>query len=426
MKKKNFLNKLLILAVLISPIIVNAEEEAKDYIICGNNKKFPTVIGTLISTLYVIIRILVPILLIISGIISFLKATFSSKVEESIDQAKKSLIKNIISAVIIFFIVSILNFVIRLVAGTNNSFTSCINCMIHPDECRQENSNIAKLCPGLLSDQDNYDENCNYIGPDKDKTDYSTGETGIADAPAGSTGSTIGHILRDNPNSSGSEYFKKSTYSGYSYYVYTPKQIDSDKAALIVYLHGRGGSGTTEAPLRKDGGGGFFHEVEKNNKEYPAYILILQVPSPSHFPAKTAMEIIKKLIEENNIDEKRVSIWGYSMGAEAMPAIVNAYPNFFASAVFIAKGNDASVTGFKTVPTYGFYRLGDPYGAVTNTPKVINKIKEIGNAYIKQYPALPNNGNGHVNMPNIVLEDTNIGNGYSTIIDWVLDQRRTD
>ena len=92
----------------------------------------------------------------------------------------------------------------------------------------------------------------------------------------------------------------------------------------------------------------------------------------------------------------------------------------------LLSSNELYVTGFKTVPTYGFYRLGDPYGAVTNTPKVINKIKEIGNAYIKQYPALPNNGNGHVNMPNIVLEDTNIGNGYSTIIDWVLDQRRTD
>jgi dienelactone hydrolase len=435
MKKKKILKYISVLAILISPIIVYAADEytTDEYIVCGNNRKFPTIIGQLVSTIYVIIRIIVPILLVITGIISFMKATFSSKVEESIDKAKKSLVKNIISAAIIFFIVSILNFVIRLVAGTNNSFTSCINCMIHPNECKTTKSDVAQLCPGLLSEQKYYNENCEYIGPDKEKKDYSTGETGIADTPAASTGSTIGHTLRDNPNSTGSDKFKKYTYSGYSYYVYTPKQIDGDKAALIVYLHGRGGSGTTEAPLRKDGGGGFFHEVEKNNKEYPAYILILQVPSPSHFPAKTAMEIIKKIIEENNIDEKRVSIWGYSMGAEAMPAIVNANPNFFASAVFIAKADgSAQISGFKTVPTYGFYRLKDSTGAVTGTPKIVNRIKALGQekAYIKEYPAPTKQKDGytegHAYMPKIVLEDTNIGNGHTTIIDWVLDQRRTD
>ena len=430
MKKNKTLNKLIILLTLLTPTIINA----KELIVCGENKKFPTVIGTLISTVYTIIRILVPILLVISGIISFFKVTFNGNVEDSLDKAKKKLVTNIISAIVIFFIASIINFVIGLAAGKNNSFTDCMYCMLHPEECEQTDSEVATLCPGLISEQYKYNSDCTLKDEYKngEKIDYSnTGDTKVpaySNTIASAGGGAIARTLRDNPNATGSEYFKKNTYSGYSYYLYTPKQIDSDKAALIVYLHGRGGSGTTEAPLREDGGGGFFHEIEQNKKEYNAYILVLQVPSPSHFPPKTAMEIIEKIITENNINEKRVSIWGYSMGAEAMPAIVNTYPNFFASAVFIAKGATATVTGFKTVPTYIFYRTGDTTGTEVASPQILRALKNIGleKAYMKIYPRPTNGEFPHANMPKIVLEDTNLDDNYSTIMDWVLDQRRTD
>ena len=280
MEKKKSLSKISILLILLTPTIINA----KEYIVCGTDKKFPTVIGTLISTVYTIIRILVPILLVISGILSFLKVTFSNNVEESLDKAKKKFITNIIAAIIIFFIASIINFVIGLAAGKNNSFTDCMYCMLHPNDCEQIDSDVATLCPGLISEQNKYNPDCTLKDPNQtgERIDYSkTGDTKVPaykNTIASAGGGAIARSLRDNPNSTGSEYFKKNTYSGYSYYLYTPKQIDSDKAALIVYLHGSGGEGTTEGPLRTDGGGGFFHEIEQNKKEYNAYILIIQTP----------------------------------------------------------------------------------------------------------------------------------------------------
>ena len=433
MKRKKTLTKLSILLILLTPTIINA----KEYIVCGTDKKFPTVIGTLISTVYVIIRILVPILLVISGILSFLKVTFSSNVDESLDKAKKKFISNIIAAIIIFFIASIINFVIGLAAGKNNSFTDCMYCMLHPDECKQIDSDMATLCPGLISDQDKYNSDCTLKDPDKkgEKIDYSyTGETGVpaySNTIAKAGGGAIARSLRDNPNSTGSDKFKHFDYiNGYSYYLYTPKQIDSDKAALIVYMHGTGGTGGGYERLKEDGGGGFLYEVENNNKEYPCYILIVHAPyvaSTYGYSTSDVTGIINDALEKNNnIDPKRISIWGYSLGAEAVPNLVNANPKMFSSAVLLAigySGMEKAGTGFETVPTYGFYGVEDFTPAITVTPKFIETLKSKGyTAYLRTYPS----PQGHPKLPNTVLEDTNRGNGFTTIRDWVLDQRRTD
>ena len=432
MKRRNILVKIAIILTLLTPTIISA----KEYIVCGNNKKFPTVLGTTISTLYVIIRILVPLLLVITGIISFFKATISSNADEALNKAKSKLITNIIAAIIIFFIASIINFVVGLAAGKNNNFSSCMNCMLHPKECRQVDSNMATLCPGLLSEQDKYNPDCtpketNNHNP---KTNYlNTGKTGVPATPriTGSAGGgAIATTLKNNPNSNGSKKFQHFDYiNGYDYYLYTPQQIDNDKAALIVYLHGTGGTGGDYARLKSDGGGGFLHEVEDNNEEYPCYIVVVHAPyiaSKNGYSASDVIGIINDALQKNdNIDPKRISIWGYSLGAEAVPGLVNANPTMFSSAVLLALGGSwqTNTTGFDKVPTYGFYGVEDRTGATTNTPRFINLLKNRNfPAYLRTYPS----PQGHAYLPNTVLEDKNIGNGHTNIINWVLNQRRTD
>lgn len=177
MRKKIF-NILLFFLLLMVPVCVNAA----DFLLCGNEKKFPLVFAQVTSVLFVIIKIIVPILLVIMSMISFFKAIISGKVDDELNKAKQVLVHRIIAAVVIFFTVSIVNFVIALVAGRNNSFSSCLNCMIRPDNCEQVDGEIAQLCPGLLSQQKDYDANCKYIGPKGERIDYSdTGDTGVPD-----------------------------------------------------------------------------------------------------------------------------------------------------------------------------------------------------------------------------------------------------
>lgn len=136
---------------------------ATDYVVCGNNKRFPLVFASMFSTLITIIKIGVPIFLVIGGMISFLKVTFSSNVDEDLKKAKNKLINSIIAAFIVFFVVSIVNFVISFVIGSNNDITSCVKCFLDPNSCAHVDSSGVKICPGLMEDQDKYDDDCNLI-----------------------------------------------------------------------------------------------------------------------------------------------------------------------------------------------------------------------------------------------------------------------
>ena len=194
---------------------------------------------------------------------------------------------------------------------------------------------------------------------------------------------------------------------------------------MIVYLHGSGGEGTTEAPLRTDGGGAFFHEIEENKKEYNAYILVIQTPYHGWIPSTVAIPIINKVVQENNIDNKRISLWGYSLGANATAAIIHSYPNYFSCAIIMSSQIDIAYVNtikksFSSTPTYFLHGDSDPYAGGSNL--LYDAIKSEGaQTHKKIYP-----GQGHPLLPNVVLEDTNIGNENITIMDWVLRQKRTD
>lgn len=224
MRKKIFA-KILFFLLLMVPVCVNAA----DYMICGNNKRIPLVFGQVFSIIFIIIRILVPLLLVIMSTITFFKAIFSGKVDDELKKAKDVFIHRIIAAVIIFFIVSIANFVIGLAVGTNNSFSSCLNCMIHPDNCGKDNGEIAKLCPGLISQQNDYDDNCNYIGDKKERTDYSnTGDTKIPNSEKPS----------NNNSNYSNNYSNNVVTNNSSSNIPKPDKIDVKKIDGVTYFNG--------------------------------------------------------------------------------------------------------------------------------------------------------------------------------------------
>lgn len=142
--------------ILMSPQIVFATE----YIVCGDDKHIPKVIGDLFSALMVVVKIIVPILLVVSGMISFLKVVYSGNTDDDMKKAQKKLINNIIAAVVIFLVVSIISFVVGLTAGKNNSAMSCVRCLVKPEGCEIIDSKD-DLCPGLIGQE--YDENCGVI-----------------------------------------------------------------------------------------------------------------------------------------------------------------------------------------------------------------------------------------------------------------------
>lgn len=155
------IKKVLLMITLLMPQIVNAA----DYIVCDNDKKFPYVFAQITSTTMTIIKIVIPILLVITGMISFFKVTISSNVEDEMKKAKTKLINSIIAAVVVFFTFSIVNFVVTLVAGTNNKFMSCVECFMNVEKCNKVTEENTKICTGLINGE--FDENCKPINQEE-------------------------------------------------------------------------------------------------------------------------------------------------------------------------------------------------------------------------------------------------------------------
>ena len=104
------------------------------YVKCGDAYDIPSQAPALVSFAVNLLKIATPIILIIVSIITLVKAVAASK-EDEIKKAQNSLIKKIIASVMVFFIVSIVQFVILKVAdgAEQSSISSCMSCFLNND-----------------------------------------------------------------------------------------------------------------------------------------------------------------------------------------------------------------------------------------------------------------------------------------------------
>ena len=103
---------------------------------CGNinNFVFSGMFPYVVSTIVMLIKIIVPILLIIFGMLDLAKAVIASK-EDEIKKAQMTFVKRLIAAVIVFFVVSLVQIVVRFVAGNDEtSIMGCFNCFVNGKE----------------------------------------------------------------------------------------------------------------------------------------------------------------------------------------------------------------------------------------------------------------------------------------------------
>ena len=107
------------------------------YVGCGSANDIPMQVPSLISLLVNLLKIATPIILIFVSIITLLKALASQK-EDEIKKAQSSLIKKIIAAAMVFFVITIVQFVVSKVATDDEytGFTDCLDCFLN-NKCTQ-------------------------------------------------------------------------------------------------------------------------------------------------------------------------------------------------------------------------------------------------------------------------------------------------
>lgn len=94
----------------------------------GSEVTIPGQIVGIISLAVNIIKIVVPILLIIWGMLDLGKAVMAQK-EDEIKKGQQTFIKRIVAAAIVFFIVTIVQLVVDLVAG-DDGIMNCVSSIL--------------------------------------------------------------------------------------------------------------------------------------------------------------------------------------------------------------------------------------------------------------------------------------------------------
>ena len=94
------------------------------------NSGIPSKLAYIIHLVILAVQIVVPILLIIWGMLDLGKAVVAQK-EDEIKKGQQTFIKRAIAAVIVFFVIQIVQIVVRFVSGNDQNVAGCFNCFIN-------------------------------------------------------------------------------------------------------------------------------------------------------------------------------------------------------------------------------------------------------------------------------------------------------
>jgi preprotein translocase subunit SecG len=95
----------------------------------GTETGIPSNIAHVISIAITAIQVIVPILLIIWGMLDLGKAVMAQK-EDEIKKGQQIFIRRLTAAVILFFVITIVSFVVNLFSGNGTGIMNCVNSII--------------------------------------------------------------------------------------------------------------------------------------------------------------------------------------------------------------------------------------------------------------------------------------------------------
>ncbi|MEO5602760.1 MAG: dienelactone hydrolase family protein [Cyclobacteriaceae bacterium] len=141
------------------------------------------------------------------------------------------------------------------------------------------------------------------------------------------------------------ETFQYQTYGNMPYRVLVPRNYDPAKNyPLHVFLHGIDERGTDNEQQLILGASNF--QVDSIRDNYPAFIIFPQCPKEFYWFSEPVTQTLKRLIDsfvtDNKVNEDKISIGGFSMGAYGTFAMVAQNPGFFEAAVAISGDGDVS------------------------------------------------------------------------------------
>ena len=164
--------------------------------------------------------------------------------------------------------------------------------------------------------------------------------------------------------------------NGYAldYEYYSPAgKIDNKKYPLVIFLHGIGHGGSVGSQLAdSDMPYWTSSELQSRFSEGGAYILLPRAPeNKNDFWGESLIEPLRALIDDfiknnKNVDTTRIAITGSSQGGAMVWNMLNAYPEYFATAFPLASTKSPSDSILKNCSKTAIWILASKKDPVIN------------------------------------------------------------
>lgn len=178
-----------------------------------------------------------------------------------------------------------------------------------------------------------------------------------------------------------------------------PYQPQHTQYPLVVFLHGSGERGDDNVSQLKNGVRAF--ETPALRTRFPCIVVAPQCPSTDTFGGswyggetptqRKVVALVRSLASRRSVDERRVSVVGFSMGAIGLWDLVARHRELFCAAVPIA--GDLEVEAAKSLlhfPLWAFHGQHDELVPNTNTRALFTLMRKLGG--VGRYTEFPDMG----------------------------------
>jgi predicted peptidase len=175
------------------------------------------------------------------------------------------------------------------------------------------------------------------------------------------------------------------------YRLASPTVEKGKRYPLVLFLHGRGESGTDNARQLKHGAPAFVTPAFA--AAHPAFILAPQCPNDSYWGGVTldrVIRLVRHVMATQPVDPDRVYITGLSMGGYGTWEALARHAGLWTAAIPICGGgNPLSTIEIGKVPVWAFHGAADPVVPVTATRAMVERLKKAGGTVkYTEYPGV--------------------------------------
>jgi len=209
--------------------------------------------------------------------------------------------------------------------------------------------------------------------------------------------------------------FTSTDGSTLPYRILFPEGYDEGKKyPMILVLHGAGERGSDNEKQLTHGGKLFLDSAVR--KKYKAIVVFPQCPAENYWasveidrtktplaldfdyarpitkPLQASIELVRQLMREEKVDERRVYITGLSMGGMGTFEAVYRNPGLFAAALPICGGGDAEHYKRVDPPFWIFHGSDDAVVDVKYSRAMVEKLKDLKvKVKYTEYPGVNHN-----------------------------------